>query len=184
MIIFTDKPELIPYIQSNKHWSASSIPVSGGNTYVYNFSSLYHGYEDATCFLTKAAPMNHTGKPMPEFVDSVDFDIQYATAIMNDPQMFGLFVKMMCQSFNGNLVILLVQRDNYRDLFMESLIKFIQQRYGYGCWIVESLEDIQSIGESIYKPNGLMVIADDINRYQSMFGESPYGSPLPIYEYR
>lgn len=179
MIVFLDKPQLIPYLQTSKN--IGSIPVTGGNCHVYNFSSLYSGYEDATVFLTRAAPINDTGLSMPEFVESPQFDFKYAAYIMNDPQLFALLVQIVCESFNGNLVVMLVQRDAYRDLFMESLIKLIQQRYGYQSWIVEDIEDIQAITEPIYTPMGLECVANDAMIYFNRYGKYPFEDPMMPY---
>ena len=52
---------------------------------------------------------------------------------------------------------------------MESLIKLIQQRYGYNSWIVDSIEDIDSCKESTYTPEGLLTIEEDIKKYKSIF---------------
>lgn len=159
MIIFTDNPSYIPYIQ----YQFSNRPVD-----IYNLSSLYSGYKDATDLLTKMAIINNSEMPMPEFVQSIQFDMQYASAIMNDPILFNKLMMILSAHFEGYIVVILVQRDPYRDAIMESLIKFIQQRYGYNCWIVEDIGDIECLKETPHNPFGLDRLNEDLYRYDGM----------------
>ena len=118
MIIFVDNPEMISHIQFQ-----FNRPVV-----TFNLSSLYSGFIDLTDLCSKIAPINNTGMIMPEFVQSVDFDIQYATALSNDPNLFCKLLLPLSAIYEGSIAILLVQRDSYRDAIMESIIKFVQQR--------------------------------------------------------
>jgi hypothetical protein len=51
---------------------------------------------------------------------------------------------------------------------MESLIKLIQQRYGYNCWIVEDVDDIEVMTEQMLLPNGLLTLDGDIKQFNQM----------------
>lgn len=159
MIIFTDNPQYVSIIQGR-----FNRPVV-----IYNLSSLYSGFIDATDLLTNLSSINYTGMPMPLFVESVEFDIQYMASIMNNPNLFGKLMMILSNSYEGHIVVLLVQRDPYRDSVMESLIKLIQQRYGYNCWIVEDPEDISCIKEDEYNPYGLLTLNEDLRKYDSSY---------------
>ena len=158
MIIFTDNPNYLPIIQDE-----FNSPVI-----VYELSSLYSGFTE---LLTGLSRINYTGMPMPLFVESIEFDMQYAASIMNNPTLFGKLMAILSNSYEGHIVVLLVQRDPYRDSIMESLIKLIQQRYGYNCWIVEDPEDISCIKEDEYSTIGLLTLNEDLKRYDNSYSE-------------
>lgn len=108
---------------------------------------------------------------MPEFVQTVEFDIQYANALLSNPILFSKLLSIVSASYEGNTVVVLVERDWYRDAVMESLIKFIQQRYGYNCWIVEDLDDIECIKETTYTTPGLLMLHDDLLKYDQSYND-------------
>lgn len=161
MIVFIDNPNFIQPIQYQ-----FNRPIS-----VYNLSSSYSGYIDITDLLTKVSPINNTGMSMPVFVQSVEFDMQYASAILNDPNLFCKLISVISASYEGYVVIILIKRDSYRDAIMESIIKLIQQRYGYNCWIVEDLEDIACVKETGYSPMGLIILNEDLQKYDSSYSD-------------
>ena len=66
--------------------------------------------------------------------------------------------------YEGYIVCILVQRDPYRDAIMESIIKLIQQRYGYNCWIIEDEDDLDVIREQQMFPEGIIALDNDIDR--------------------
>lgn len=151
MIIFASNPDIAQYFKKK--------------TIIYNLSSLYSGYKDATCLITNMNIINNTGIPTNNYVETVDFDIQYANAIMQDPLMFTTFMDIIQCDYIGYNALILVYREYYRDTVMESLCKLIQQRYGCNAWIVESLDDIETLRESFYTPTGIMQLNNDLNRY-------------------
>ena len=106
---------------------------------------------------------------LPEFVQSVDFDIQYSAMIMNNQILFVKLMMILSNSYEGAISIVLVQHDFYRDAIMESIIKFIQQRYGYNCWVIEDPDDIIYINEPHYTPMGLLNLDADLQRFDSLF---------------
>ena len=153
MIVFMDEPNFIP-------WLHSQFP--NRDVVVFNLSSLYSGYPDVSDLITKIAPINFTGLPMPEFVNSPQFDFQYMNSIINTPNLFSQLMKIVGCTYEGQTVVILVQRDPYRDAVMESIIKIIQQRYGYNCWIVEDVEDIGCLYEPTFTPMGLLTLDHDL----------------------
>lgn len=159
MIIFSPNPQLVENI---------SYKFPNRKISIFNLSSCYSGYIDIT-MLAKLSCINETYMSMPAFVNSLEFDLQYASNIINLPHMFNDFMKVMSSAFEGDLVIILVYRDPYRDAIMESLIKLIQQRYGYNCWIIEDKDDIESIREEQFIPYGLINLENDLRKYDQLY---------------
>jgi len=170
MIAFMDNPEYSGLLR---------YKFPGRDPVILNLSSFYSGYINITHLIAKISPINNTGLPMPEFVNSVEFDIQYASAVLNDPLLFGSLINIMLRAYEGYLVCILVQRDPYRDAVMESLIKLIQQRYGYNCWIIEDPDDIEIMSEQMLLPNGLLTLDTDIKQYNQMYSKGMVDSILP-----
>lgn len=170
MIAFMDNPEYSGLLR---------YKFPGRDPVILNLSSFYSGYINITHLIAKISPINNTGLPMPEFVNSVEFDMQYASAVLNDPLLFGSLVNIMLRAYEGYLVCILVQRDQYRDAVMESLIKLIQQRYGYNCWIIEEPDDIEIMSEQMLFPNGLLTLDADIKQYNQMYSKGMVESILP-----
>jgi hypothetical protein len=170
MIVFMDKPEYANLL---------CYKFPGRETVILNLSSLYSGYINVTHLIAKIAPINNTGLSMPEFVNSVEFDMQYASSVLNNPELFGSLINIMLRAYEGYLVCVLVERDPYRDAVMESLIKLIQQRYGYNCWIIEECEDIDIMSEQMLPPNGLLTLDADIRQYNQMYNKGIVEAILP-----
>ena len=170
MIAFMDKPE---YSGLLCYKFPRRIPV------ILNLSSLYSGYVGITNLITRIAPINNTALLLPDFVNSVDFDMQYASAVLNNPELFGSLINIMLRAYEGYLVCILVQRDHYRDAVMESLIKLIQQRYGYNCWIIEDPDDIEVRSEQMMYPDGLITLDNDIKQYNQLYSKGMIEGILP-----
>lgn len=163
MIVFTHDPNLIDpiYIHSK----------CNGGLMILNLSSMYSGYEDITNLITNITPINNSGLPAYEFVDSINFDFQYAAALESNPELYANLMRIVSHSYNDVCVIILVYRDPYRDAVMESLIKYIQQRYGCGSWIVEDIYDIDSIVDTYIPAMGMKQINADLRRYDDMYSQ-------------
>ena len=170
MIVFMSNPE---------HANLLRYKFPGRDPVILNLSSLYSGYVNITHLIAKISPINNTNLPMPEFVNSVEFDMQYASAVLNNPELFGSLINIMLRAYEGYLVCILVQRDPYRDAVMESLIKLIQQRYSYNCWIIEEPDDIEILTEQMLFPNGLLTLDNDIKQYNQMYSKGMVESILP-----
>ena len=159
MIVFVSDPNLIPCIAQK----------SGNPFKIFNLTSLYSGYQSLSALVTNMYDVNHSGLPTVVFVDTVDFDIQYANKIFSIPAMFEAFMTIVINTYQGFDVFILVQRDNYRDALMESIIKLIQQRYGYNSWIVNDIDDIECLHEPMFSPYGIMQVDQDLNQYEKMY---------------
>jgi hypothetical protein len=162
MVVFTDKRELIPIIVDR---------FKNKELCIMNLSSYYSGYLDVTPLITGISPINNTGMPTNIFVDSVDFDMQYAMALTNNMVMYECMMQIVFRSYEGQLVIILVSRDPYRDAVMESLIKYIQQTYGHNCWIVEDIDDVICLEEQSFGPFGIAYMEDHIRQYNDLYSK-------------
>lgn len=170
MIVFMDNPE---YSELLRYKFPGRDPV------ILNLSSLYSGYINITHLIAKISPINNTALTMPDFVNSIEFDMQYASAVLSNSELFGSLINIMLRAYEGYLVCILVQRDPYRDAVMESLIKLIQQRYGYNCWIIEDPDDIEIMSEQMLLPNGLLTLDSDIKQYNQMYSKGIVDAILP-----
>ena len=170
---------MIAFMENPNHAYFLREKFPGREPVILNLSSLYSGHINITHLIAKISPINNTGMPMPEFVNSVEFDMQYASAVLNNPELFGSLINIMLRSYEGYLVCILVQRDPYRDAVMESLIKLIQQRYGYNCWIIEDPDDIEVMSEQMMYADGLLTLDADIKQYNQMYSKGLVGNILP-----
>ena len=62
-------------------------------------------------------------------------------------------------------MIVYIQHSPFRDVFLECLVKLIQQRYGYIPYIINAIEDIYEIRDnSSFSVRGIVTIQDDSDR--------------------
>ena len=66
------------------------------------------------------------------------------------------------------LVHIMIKNSDYRDVITESLVKLIQQRYGYNVCIVNEIEDFIYTEESDFSIPGLYAYDNDFIRWRSM----------------
>ena len=166
MILFTHDVGLVGLIKGTYLKSKISI---------MNFTSSYSGFDDVTALATR---VNKIPKPMEmttrQFMDTPEFDAAYAGAVLHDVKMFEALMKIMLHDFEGEIVALLVQRDEYRDSLMETLIKFLQQRYGRHAWTLSDPEDLVGLEQELalddldYSSDGIIRLDDDRMRYLEM----------------
>lgn len=134
---------------------------------VLNLSSFYSGYDSITNLITM--PLINYNTPMNQFVDTPEFDLLYANNIFNNIELFRDLMKIMIYAYEGFTVVILVNRDPYRDTIMESLIKIIQERYGYSCWIINDIDDLECARETTFSTNGLITMDNDIQYFESLY---------------
>ena len=159
MIIFLEHISLIGLIISKTRME----PV------VYNLTSYYSGLIDLTPLVISSELVNNPYISPDMYVDSINFDIEYANKIINNDKYFSLFLSPIVASYQGKVSIIMVKHDPYRDAFMESIIKLIQQRYGYNCWIVETIDDIECLREPSFSPQGILTLGEDLKRYDGLY---------------
>lgn len=87
-----------------------------------------------------------------------DFDIAYMNYIFENDVVFKDFFAIIYHLYIGNDVYLVVSKDDWSENLIESLLKLIQQRYGYNASEINSFEDY------IYFKNNSM------NGFDHMYG--------------
>lgn len=111
-------------------------PVGDPKCTIYNLTSFVEGFERLDILPGKDFILTEENDHM--------FDIQYANFLLS--QRMPEIMKMMCRVYNGLTVYLMVYHDNgYFDMMLESIIKFIQSRYGIIPIMVNTIEDYETM---------------------------------------
>lgn len=129
---------------------------------VLNLSGLVEGYQRINLIPQKGSGL--------DFVDDANFDLAYFNYIFSNDAAFMELMKIIIPLYYGIDVFILVTRDEYFDKITESLMKVIQQRYGYNHMIIndpfdypDDFDDVnQDEGFSI---SGLACLDQDKERY-------------------
>ena len=98
------------------------------------------------------------------------FDIEYHKFIFDNYNAFLQFMNIMIPAFTSpdTLVQVLINVSPFRDVITESLLKLIQQRYGYNAYIINELEDFLYTEESDLSIPGLFNMDQDLARWRCM----------------
>lgn len=137
----------------------------------YNLSSYYNDAQTLNSLI-----------PSPKFIpqdvlfgDATNpiFDIEYHKYIYDNPNAFMEFMNIIIPAYTSpdTLVHITIQSSNFRDVITESLLKLIQQRYGYNAYLIYEVNDFLYAEESDFSIPGLFVLDQDLVRWRSM---SPY----------
>ena len=102
---------------------------------VYNVSSMYEGIPRLNILPT--AMINCGDEKM--------FDMSYANYILENDAIFSEMMKIMYSLYMNENVALLVTRNPVLDVITESLLKLIQQRYGYSAYLINCIEDLEYV---------------------------------------
>ena len=103
-----------------------------------------------------------------DYRDEKEFDIMYANYIINNDNAFIDLMKIIYDEYDsGNIdpICILVERDEIRDCLTESLIKFIQQRYGINSYLINTVEDREYREPSSFDITGLYNLDQDKERF-------------------
>ena len=157
----TYDPRLIDYVRGKDSRTCS----------VFNFYSLY----------AYGIPLNNLF-PMPEVVrllvetmdgdeSSRDFDIAYANQLLMNPQSFIDLMNVLGNLEKSDEVFIL---SNYTHPNMtgivDSLIKFIQERYSLYPLIINTIEDIDEYQFcDFHSKEGYMRLISDLDRFKRMY---------------
>ena len=80
--------------------------------------------------------------PLGMNTSSMEFDTQYINLLLSDPNYFMQFMYIMNYLKNGcDVVLLIYNEDTVFNAITETLVKFIQQRYGYNYQFLNDVED-------------------------------------------
>lgn len=99
---------------------------------VYNLTSLREGFERLPFLI----PPNEIGK-----LTGRDFDLAYANYIFSNDFIFKSFFDIIWLLYSGTDVYIIISEDDWSENLVESLLKLIQQRYGYNGCRIDSYED-------------------------------------------
>lgn len=104
------------------------------------------------------------------FANGEIFDADYANYIFNNDYVFLEFMKIIMNLYFGNNVCLLVSQNEVFDKVTESLLKIIQERYGYNGVIINEPDDIIPLCSPAYEDGefsiqGLAMLDIDKERY-------------------
>lgn len=94
----------------------------GTKGYLYNLTSMREGFNR----LTYLVPPNSLG----HFTDR-DFDIAYMQYVLSNDNAFCDLFRIIYNLYIGNDVFILASAEDWSENILESLLKLIQQRYGY-----------------------------------------------------
>lgn len=132
----------------------------------FNLSSYYN---DAPS-LEALIPVTIPPEVLTGDCSTPEFDVEYHNYIMNDNIAFNQFMSIVVPAYMNPdvLVQVMIRSSNMRDVMTESLLKLIQQRYGYNACLVNELEDFLYAQESDLSIPGLFAIDQDITRWASM----------------
>lgn len=130
------------------------------NFIIFNLSSYLEGYQR----LRLQPPMSVYNP------EEQVFDMNYANFLLNNDVAFYDLMQIVLNLYDGrNIYILYNIDDDYNELIAESLLKFIQQRYGYNYYIIQSYEDLDFIisndTNSNFTINGIYNLDIDKKRY-------------------
>jgi hypothetical protein len=109
-------------------------------------------------------------------LESQEFDNLYANEIMSIDSKFQAFIAIInfVYQYPNGIAIILIEESPFRDAIKESLIKFIQCRYGYPCYSIEDEDDFNYLLSNCKNNdfNGIdsvFNLTDDLMRYMEKF---------------
>jgi hypothetical protein len=139
------------------------IPHHINGLVMFNLSSLREGYERLNLLPPTTQDYN--------YYDEKNFDLQYANHILTNESLFLELMKIIYALYEGKDVYILVTRDEFFDMVTESLIKFIQQRYGYISSVLNEPSDIDYVDrEASFSIQGVFNLDQDKERLSYHIG--------------
>lgn len=99
---------------------------------VFNLSSMKEGFPK----LSRLIPPNIIGR-----FTGRDFDLAYADYIMSNDFIFKEFFDIVYSLYSGTDVYIIISNDDWSENLIESLLKLIQQRYGYNGGRINCIDD-------------------------------------------
>lgn len=105
--------------------------------------------------------------PLGMNTSSMEFDTQYVNLLLLDPNYFMQFMYIMNYLKNGcDVVLLIYNEDTVFNAITETLVKFIQQRYGYNYQFLNDVEDFNQWDQSSFTAPGIIQFDQDYLRYE------------------
>jgi len=105
---------------------------------------------------------------------TTDFDQAYHNFILSNDMAFSQFMSIIIPVYMqpDTMVHIAILYNDYTIAFVESLIKLIQQRYGYNSYLINEIEDIIYISEPEFSIPGLFALDQDLMRWRMMNGQN------------
>lgn len=130
------------------------------DTIIYNLSSMLEGFPRLR--LMPSWQM--------DVFDELSFDIAYAQFILQNDFAFFDMMQIAANIANGYHVYLMISKEYETYLnYAASLLKFIQQRYGYNSIEINSIEDyMYARDDSTFSVPGVLTFDDDMKRFTEM----------------
>lgn len=123
---------------------------------VLNFTSAKEGYKKLDLI-----PPNSLGA-----ISEYDFDVKYMNWIMSDDYRFSQMFQIIDALSAGRDVYIMIGNEGWSEMLIESLLKLIQQRYGYNALRVNCFDDLLYTTPSEFnKTYGLINLDMDNDRY-------------------
>ena len=127
---------------------------------IYNISTMREGYINLQILI----PPHNIG-----LTNGREFDINYMNYIFNNNNVFVEFFRIIQDLYTGKNVYLMFGDDDWSENLCQSLLKIIQQRYGYNAYYITSMDDylyaINKDYTDFNKQYGLYNLDNDKNRY-------------------
>ena len=140
--------------------NTSVIPYLSNDYIIYNLSSYNEMYNRIYLLPPQELAVHYN--------DEKTFDLLYAQTIINDNFCFMELMKVIIPLYEGKNVLLLISES--LENVTESLMKFIQGRYGIISYIVENESDLETLKESDFSINGLYNLDIDKERFSRLYG--------------
>ena len=106
--------------------------ICENNIYIYNLTSMREGFLRLPALIPPNSLGRFTGR---------DFDIAYANYILENDLVFKQFFDIIFPLYIGKDVYIIVDESDWSENLLESILKLIQQRYGYNAYKINCLED-------------------------------------------
>lgn len=142
--------------------SAADIKF-GGKGVMYNLSSMREGFISLQALI----PPNTIGR-----LTDREFDIAYANYIMSNDTLFCIFFQIIYNLYIGKDVFIIVSTEDWSENLLESLLKLIQQRYGYNSVLINTEADYLYAATSMnfgFAPGyGILNLDQDKERFTTL----------------
>ena len=100
-----------------------------------------------------------------------EFDMWYANFLINSPDAYKELIDIMRYLYNGVSVCILVDYNiEFSNLIIESLSKFILERYGYTSNIIKDIEDMNYLKEGEFETSGILLLDQEFDTYIKKYG--------------
>jgi hypothetical protein len=136
--------------------NSKNIPVWSDNTVVYNLTSLIEYYPRLNLLVPSGIG----------YYDGYEFDVAYMNYIFGNNEVFTQFFQIVMNLYMGKDVYIITDDELWSENLVESLMKLIQQRYGYNCCRINSYEDYTNMKDGKFDPGwGLANLDADKERF-------------------